>query len=99
MREELMQGWVERPDRDRPAVHRFEDAFEIAALIGEKLVEGLPPSFHGRREDHFPHRIDTFTLEEHVLGAAKTYPLGAERNRFGGFAGFVCIGAHAKLSG
>ena len=70
MGEELVERGIDRPNRDRLAVHDFEDSFEILALQGKQLFQGPPAFLDGVGQDHFPHRADLPFPEKHVLGPA-----------------------------
>ncbi len=50
MRQEFVEGRIERANGHRPALHGLEDAFKIAALIRQEFVEGFLARFGtGRR--------------------------------------------------
>ncbi len=74
-----MQRRVEQPDRHRAAVHRLEQAVEIALLQRQQLVERrtarlVVVDLH----DHPAHLRLPVGGHEHVLGAAEADALGAE---------------------
>ena len=50
-------------------------------------------------EDHFAHRVDAISLEEHVLSAAKTNAASAEGNRVARLLRIVGIRANLELGG
>ncbi len=96
VRHELMQGWIEEPDRDPEALHRLEYPVEVFPLHPEKLCERLLSSRQVFGEDHLAHRLDTVALEEHMLGAAQADPLGAEAAGDLRVMGRIRVGAHAE---
>jgi hypothetical protein len=81
VRQELVQGRVEQPDRDRQPRHRAKDLREVSALHGQQLGERPLARGAVRGEDHLAHRQDAARLEEHVLGAAQADALGPELTR------------------
>ena len=91
--EELVERRVEETDGDRQAVHRFEDALEVAALQLLELFErGVLLGF-GVGEDEPLHEREA-VAEEHVLGAAEADALGAELARHVRVVRQVGVGAH-----
>ena len=80
-REELVQRRVEQADRHRQALHRLEQALEVALLERQQLLEALAPLLGRRGQDHRDHLLVALVAEEHVLGAAQADPLGAELAR------------------
>jgi hypothetical protein len=79
VRQEFVQRRVEQPDGDRQALHRFENSFEVAPLVGEELLERRFASRLLFREDHLAHVGDPLGIEEHMLGAAKADAFGTKR--------------------
>jgi len=73
-----MEWGVEQPDADRIALHGAEDGLEVAALHGQQLRERLAPPGFVLCHDHLAHGREPVALEEHVLGTAQAYALGAE---------------------
>ena len=95
---ELVQRRVEQPDGDGQAVHRLEDALEVAALqLLELLERGVLLGF-GVGEDEPLHERQA-VAEEHVLGAAEADALGAELARDLGVVRQVGVGAHLHARG
>ena len=95
-REELVQRWVEQPDRHRQARHRLEDALEVGLLMREQPVERGAPLVLARGHDHLPHDGQPVVRHEHVLGAAEADPLGAEVARLGGIVRGVGVCTHLQ---
>ncbi len=79
--EELVERWIEEPDRDREPVHRAEDLLELLSLEREHERERASPRTIVVGEDHLAHRLERFRLEEHVLGAAQSDARRAEASR------------------
>ncbi len=92
--QELVQRWVQQTHGDGQALHGFEDAFEVFTLVGQQLFEGGFAVGLILRQDHFPHRGDAITFEEHVLGAAEADAFGTEFAGTLGVGGAVGIGPH-----
>ena len=78
--QELVQRRVEQADGDGQAVHRLEDADEVALLLRAQLLERGVFLVGGVGEDHALHDRQA-VAEEHVLGAAQADALGAELAR------------------
>ena len=93
VRQELVQGRIEQPDRHRQAVHRLEDPDEVLALERFELGQGGLASGLVVGQDHLAHGDDPLVAEEHVLGAAQADPLGAELAGLGGVLRGVGVGA------
>ena len=93
VRQEFVERGIEQADGDRQAVHRLEDADEVLLLVRLERGQGLLPPLLVVGEDHLPHVDDSLALEEHVLGAAQSDPLGAERAGLDGILGRVGVGA------
>ena len=93
VRQEFVERGIEQADGDRQAVHRLEDADEVLLLVRLEPGQGLLPPLLVVGEDHLPHVDDSLALEEHVLGAAQSDPLGAERTGLDGVLGRVGVGA------
>src|SRR5213076_3500828 len=72
VRQELVKRRVEQADRYRCSGELTEDAFKVAFLERQKLIERLAPAGFVARENHLPHAEDAFLGEEHVLGATET---------------------------
>ena len=90
VRNKFMERRVNQPDRDREAVHGFEDANEIAALERQQLVEGLDARFPVVGQDHFLDSALALMAslrllevgEKHVLRTAQANALRAELDGF-----------------
>src|SRR5260221_2499051 len=106
VRHELVQRWIDQANRDGQAVHRFEDADQVATLKRQQLVERLHTGFAIVRDDHFLNRalpLDSLLRkfevgEEHVLGARKADALGAELDGLARVLRRVGVGAHADFA-
>ncbi len=94
MRYEFMQRGIEKTDCYTETVHCFEDAFEVAALYGEKFGESGFAAFEVGGKNHFANSLDAVAFEEHVFGAAQTDALCAECACLLGIAGGIGVGAH-----
>ena len=98
VRQELVQRRIERADRHRPALHRLEQALEVAragtAAAWPAPSRG-PPACSARIISR--NRLDV--VEEHVLGAAQADALGAEGDGLRGLVRLVGVGAHASACG
>ena len=103
-RQEFVQGRVDQANDDGIAFarlgidHRLEDAFEVAALEGQQLVEGGLPLFFGFGEDHLLHDGQAFLLHEHMLGAAEADAFRAKGDGAFGVAGIVGVGPDAEAA-
>ena len=93
-----MQRRVNQADDDGQAVHRLEDALEVAALEGQQLVQGLVALVLVLGQDHALHDGQALLLEEHVLGAAQADALRAEAARALGVPGVVGVGPHLQAA-
>ena len=98
MRQEFMQRRIEQTDRDRQALHDLEQFGEVAALHRQDLRQRRTTGLLGIGEDHLAHRENAVSLEEHVFGAAKPDPLGAELECGACIRRRIRIGAHAELA-
>ena len=98
VRQELVQRRVEQADGDGQPRHHLEDRGEVAALLGQQLVERDPAALFVGREDHLAHRGDARGVEEHMLGAAQADPLRAELTRGAGVVGCVGVGADLQAA-
>eukprot|EP00756_Hemistasia_phaeocysticola_P023301 Hpha_TRINITY_DN15885_c0_g10::TRINITY_DN15885_c0_g10_i3::g.189512::m.189512 len=78
VRHELVQRRVQQTDSARRTAHRLEDPHEVSPLVRDDLLQRLLPPGLVRSEDHLTHRVDTVTIEEHVLRTAQTDPLRTE---------------------
>ena len=97
-RQELVQRRVEQADRHRQPRHDAEERGEIAALRRQQLGERGAAAVRIRRHDHLAHGDDAGVVEEHVLGAAKADPLGAEAERRLGVRRRLGVGADAQAT-
>ena len=75
---ELVQRRIEQANRHGQAVHRFEQALEVAPLDREQLGERLAASGLVVGEDHLADGLDAVAFEEHVLGTAQPDTLRSE---------------------
>ena len=96
LRKKFVQRRVEQANRCRQAFQLTENAFKVAALIREQLVDGGATPFQIRRENHFAHGVDTIAFEEHVFRAGKPDALRAESNRDSRLRRCVRVRAHAE---
>src|SRR5439155_7180883 len=55
VRQELVQRWIQRPNRHRAAVHDAEEAGKVGALQGEELRERGAPLLRRAGEDGSAH--------------------------------------------
>ena len=94
--QELVQGRVEQPDRDRVARHRPQDALEVGLLERQQPVERAAAAGLVGGHDHLAHHGEPLVAEEHVLGAAQADPLGAELARPDRILGRVGVRAHPE---
>ena len=76
--QELVQRWVEEPDRDGEAVHGLEDRLEVGDLGFLQLVERGSLGRSIAAEDEPAHDRQPVGGEEHVLGAAESDALRSE---------------------
>ena len=93
--EELVQRRVDRADRHRQAVHRRQDLREVAGLQRLEGGKRALAVLGGLGEDEVLDQLAAFA-EEHVLGADKSDPLGAEPAGPGGVGAVVGVGEYAE---
>ena len=78
LRQELVQRRIDRPDRDRLAVHLLEHAVEVGALQRQQLFQRRPAILLVVGQDHLLDDGNAAFAEEHVLGAAQADAARAE---------------------
>ena len=93
VRQEFVQRRVEESNGRRQAFQFAEHPGEVFPLIRQQFRERFPPVVGLLGENHLAHRVDTVTLEEHVLRAAEADARGPERDGVGGLFRIVRIGA------
>ncbi len=93
---ELVQGGIQETNGHGIAVHGLEQPLEVAALHGQQLGQRYAAARLVVGKDHFADGLDAVALEEHMLRAAETDALGAERKGLGRIFGRVGIGAHLE---
>ena len=76
--------------------HDAEQRSEIGALGRQQLCERGAAAVRIGGHDHLAHRDDAFVVEEHVFGATKADPFGAEAERRLGIARRLGVGADAQ---
>ena len=99
LRQELVQRRIDRPNRDRLALHRLEDAVEVLALQRQQLVERRAAIGLVVGENHPLHDRDAALAEEHVLGAAQADAASAEGVGQLRLIRQVGVGANAHAAG
>ena len=92
-----MQRGIKEADGNGVFAHGLVDAFKVAPLHGQQLIQRLAAGFFGLGHYHFAHGGDAVLIEEHMLCTAKANALRAEAYRHGGIMRIVCIGAYGKL--
>ena len=98
VRQKFVQRRIEKTNRCRQSIERLENAGEIFPLIRKQFGQRLDARRLVLGQDHFAHRVDPIALEKHVLGATKTDPFGAKRDRILDLLGRVGVGAHIRAS-
>ena len=98
LREKLVKRRIQGAHDHRIAVHDLEEFDEVSALHGQQLGERSRARLIVFGEDHLAHVRDALRLEEHVLGAAQSDALRAERARRLGIARSLGIRAHTRLA-
>ncbi len=93
-----MQRRIEQADACWTAGQGAEDAFEIALLQWQQLVERGFAIFQGFRQNHLANGDDAIALEEHVLRAAKADAICPESDSVFDLIGLICIGAETELA-
>ena len=91
---ELVQRRIEQAYCHRQAAHLAEQALKVSALYRQQLGQRLAAAGLVVGQDHFAHRVDALTFEEHVLGARQANAGGAKAARNRGFFRRVGVGAH-----
>ena len=71
-RQELVDGWVEKTNRNRQGRHNSEDSTEVFALDREQPVKSELPVFRGVGNDHFDHDRQPLGAVKHPLSSAET---------------------------
>ena len=66
VRQELVEGRVEEPDGGRETVQGFENAHEVALLVGQQLGERLLPIVEVVGENHLAHGVDAIAFEREL---------------------------------
>ena len=97
-RQELVERWIEQSNRDRQAVHRLEDLFEVDLLHATEFLERCCLFGGILGQDHLAHDRQTIGGEEHVLRAAQADAFRTEAAGVGGVLAGVGVGAHAHLA-
>ncbi len=97
-RQELVQRRIQRADRHREPVHRFEDARKIVALHRQQFLQRNPPVFFVVGQNHGLHVRDAVFGKEHMLGAAQADSLGSECPGLDGIARNIRVGANLQLA-
>ena len=92
--QELVQRRVQQADGHRPLAHHGKERAEVLALKRQQRRQRGAAFALVRGENHAPHLVQAFLLEEHVLGAAQADALGAEPLRLLGRGRGVGVGAH-----
>ena len=98
VRQEFVKRRVEQAYCDRQALHRAEYALKVLALVGQELCESLFALLCILSQNHLAHRVNSISLKEHVLGAAKAYALSAKFDSHLRLRGAIGVGAYAKLA-
>ena len=93
-----MQRRIEQPDRDRQALHDFEQLDEIGALHRQQLRQRRAARLFVLGKDHLAHGADAGFLEEHVLGAAQPDALAAKLDGGARIFRRVGVDANAELA-
>ena len=91
-----MQRRIEQADGHRHSGQLAKDAFEIALLKRENLVECLAPALLIPGQNHFPHAQNPLLGEEHVLGAAEADSVRTEEARHARVLRRIRVGADAQ---
>ena len=96
--QELVQRWIEQPDRDGQPGHRAQDALEVRLLHRQQALERALAAFLVAGEDHLANHGQAILGHEHVLRATEPDALCAERARALGILGRVRVRAHPEAS-
>ena len=97
-RQELVERRVEQADGDRQAIHRLENADEVALLHRTNLVERDLALRIVVGEDHLAHDRQASLAHEHVLSTAEADALGTETAGAGGVLRRIGVGTHAQAA-
>ena len=71
---------------------------EVSLLYRKNLLQSSLSLLNGIRTDHLTERVDSITLEEHMLGTAKADSLCAQLTSFLSVSRSVCIGTNFQSS-
>ena len=93
-----MQRWIEQANARWQTIEGSEDPLEVLLLVRQKLGQCRFASVLGLGQNHLPNGDDPIPFEEHVLGAAKSNPLGAKSNSVEDLIGLIRIGAEPQRS-
>ena len=96
--QELVQRRIDRPDGDRRALHRLEDAVEVFALHRQQLVERRASIGFVVGQNHPLNDRNPALAEEHVLRPAEADTASAKRVRGVGLVGLIGVGANTKAA-
>ena len=69
IRQELMQRWIQQPDRYWKAGHLAKDPNEVPALQRQKFFQRLFARARAVSKNHLAHTRQALVAEEHVLSA------------------------------
>ena len=98
VRQEFVERRVEKTDGDGQALHRREDALEVALLHRQDLVDGSLALLRGVRGDHLVHGRQTIGTEEHVLGTTQADALSTQLTSLSCVGGVVGVGLDAEMT-
>ena len=79
VRQEFVKWRIQQANGNRQAVHRLEDAFEVFALVRQKLLDGFGAILFGVGQDEAADVGNAIAFEEHVLGAAQADAFSTKR--------------------
>lgn len=96
--QEFVEGWIEHSDGDWFSLHNFEEGSEVFFLELFELLEGSLSFSFVAGNNHLSDSEDSFLLEEHVLGSAKTNTFGTEINSSFSILWGISVSSDLELS-
>ena len=98
VRQEFVERRIQQTNGHRFAVHGGKDPFEIGSLMRQQFQDRSVTIFVCFSQNESANIGDTITLEEHVLGSAKSDSFSTERQGGFGVFGGIGVGANVDLT-
>ena len=95
---ELVKRGIKESDTNGVALKSLVKLLEVALLVGKDLIKSCLALCNGVSADHLTECSNSVSLEEHMLGTAKTDTLSAKLASLLCVSGSVSVGSYLKLS-